>query len=111
MSCKVQDTLAHLLCQFCRQLHIQKTVCLQGADLRLQADSSRQQGQVDSLTQDLGKRREEALMRARRGQRITDVLLNNAASALTQLLATLRPGGGREAVEQTMLKHLLDQVG
>ena len=77
----------------------------------LQADFSGLQGQVDSLTQDLGERSEKALLRARRGQRITDVLVDDAASALTLLLATLRPRGGREALEQTMLEHVFDQVG
>ena len=77
----------------------------------LQAQISRQQGQLNSLTQDLGERRERALMRARRGQRITDVLVVDAASALTQLLASLKPMGGIKKLQQTMLHHLFDKVG
>ena len=78
---------------------------------KLDAQTSSLQGQLNGLTQDLGERRERALLRARRGQRITDVLVIDAASALTQLLATLKPARDTKPFEQRMLQHLFDKVG
>ena len=58
----------------------------------MQGQFSTMQGQISSLTDDLDERREKSLLMARRGQRITYVLVDNAESAIKQLFANMRPG-------------------
>ena len=77
----------------------------------MQGQFSTMQGQISSLTDDLDERREKSLLMARRGQRVTYALVNNAESAFRQLFANMRPGQRSQDLEQTMLRHLFAQVG